>query len=251
MTARATRQEMAGFVRDGILIRRDLVPAALIGRARTLIDQWLRTGMDTHLIGAYTQRTFAPELGSHPDILALYHQSGVADLAASLTPRTAPVTTAQIQIRLPETNDSPPQPVKAMHVDGVACPHLDPAELRTFTLLAGVVLSTITEASAGALHYVPGGHLRMARWFNTEWSAGMTDQVPPQIDAEHGTPVLARPGDVLLMHHLVPHAVGTNAAADPRVMAYFRISHERHTEQRLQALRDPWLEYEPLQHLPA
>ncbi|MFF5808882.1 hypothetical protein [Streptomyces sp. NPDC012746] len=39
-------------------------------------------------------------------------------------------------------------------MDGVGCPHLDPAELRTFSLLVGVVLSPITRPDAGALHYV-------------------------------------------------------------------------------------------------
>jgi ectoine hydroxylase-related dioxygenase (phytanoyl-CoA dioxygenase family) len=71
----------------------------------------------------------------------------------------------------------------------------------------------------------------------------MTDQVPPLVDADQGMPLLGTPGDVLLMHHLVPHAVGRNRSSVPRVMAYFRVSHVHHSEQRLEALRDPWLEY--------
>lgn len=138
------------------------------------------------------------------------------------------------------------QPVKAMHVDGVSCPHLDPAELRTFSLLAGIPLSGVTSPDGGALHYLPGGHLRMSRWFASEWSLGITDQVPPAIDAETGTPFLGRTGDLLLMHHLVPHAVGANNTGTPRVMAYFRLSHPGHASRRLDALRDPWLDYPPL-----
>ncbi|BCB74537.1 hypothetical protein Pflav_009470 [Phytohabitans flavus] len=208
-----------------------------------MVDAWYRAEMEPALIGSYTQRTFAPELADHHDLHALFHESGVANLVTSLVDDVQPVTTAQIQIRVPESDAGIVQPEKAMHVDGVACPHLDPDELRTFTLLVGVVLSDITEPHAGPLRNVPGGHLRMAEWFRTEWSLGLTDQVPPQIDAEHGTPLLGMPGDVLLMHHLVPHTVGHNTSAVPRIMAYFRVSHATHARQRLQALRDPWLEY--------
>lgn len=232
------------FARDGILIRRNLVPSPLVERAQELIGAWSSTQMRSDQLDAYTQRTFAPELGSHPDLLNLFHDSGVAALVTELLPDIQPVTTTQIQIRVPD--HKLPQPVKAMHVDGVACPHLDPNELRTFTLLAGVVLSDITNPDGGALHYVPGGHLTMADWFRTQWAIGMTDQVPPQVDAEHGIPFLGKPGDVLLMHHLVPHAVGRNTTPDPRVMAYFRISHASHHHQRLEALRDPWLEFPAL-----
>ncbi|MEV6598810.1 phytanoyl-CoA dioxygenase family protein [Actinoplanes sp. NPDC051346] len=249
MAAHLTAHEKDTFIRDGIIVRRNAIPPELIVTARQLIDRWLSRDMDLTRVDAYTQRTFAPDLGDHPDILALFDQSGVADLVASLIRRTAPVTTAQIQIRLPAVAGGTHQPVKAMHVDGVACPHHNPAELRTFTLLAGVVLSPISAPDAGALHYVPGGHLAMAEWFRSEWSLGMTEQVPPHIGTQHGEPVLAQPGDLLLMHHLVPHAVGHNASSEPRVVAYFRISHERHHQQRLDALRDPWREYEPLQPL--
>jgi ectoine hydroxylase-related dioxygenase (phytanoyl-CoA dioxygenase family) len=86
----------------------------------------------------------------------------------------------------------------------------------------------------------------MAEWFRTEWSLGMTDQVPPHIDAEQGTPFLGKPGDVLLMHHLVPHSVGRNHTSRPRTMAYFRVSHVDHPTRRMDALRDPWLDYPAL-----
>jgi hypothetical protein len=243
MQTALTPQETAAFARDGAVIRRAFVADHLVNRVRSSIDDWYRTEMDPALINSYTQRTFAPNLGNDHDVLALFHESGVADLVTSLVPEIEPVATAQIQIRVPESDTGITQPEKAMHVDGVACPHLDPSELRTFTLLAGVVLSEIADSDGGALRYVRGGHLEMAEWFRTEWSIGLTDQVPPRIDAEQGTALLGSPGDVLLMHHLVPHAVGRNTSPTPRIMAYFRVSHAQHADQRLEALRDPWLEY--------
>ncbi|WP_307961894.1 phytanoyl-CoA dioxygenase family protein [Salinispora arenicola] len=211
-----------------------------------MVTDWYRTDLDQRRLAEFTQRTFAPHLGDHRDLLALFAQSGVAGLAGELLGDVSPVTTTQIQIRVPERDLGQAQPEKAMHVDGVACPHLDPADCRTFSLLVGVVLSDISDPAGGALRYVIGGHLRMAEWFRTQWSLGITAQVPPHIVAEQGTPLLGKPGDVLLMHHLVPHAVGRNLTAMPRIMAYFRVSHVNHANRRLAALRDPWLDFPPL-----
>jgi hypothetical protein len=249
MTASLTDADKHAFLRDGLIVKRGAVAPARTTAARVLIDSWCRTSMDTGLLTRYTQRTFAPELGGHPDLLALFHHSGAAQLASELCGDYLPVTTVQIQIRLPEQHLAQAQPVKPMHVDGVACPHLDPDELRTFSLLVGVVLSDVSDPAGGALHYQPGGHLEMSRWFRTQWTAGITGQVPPHLDARAGTPFLGRPGDLLLMHHLVPHAVGTNTTTQPRVMAYFRISHVGHPAHRVRSLQDPWLDYPPLSAL--
>jgi hypothetical protein len=241
-----TPDELCAFRRDGMIARRAFVAPTLVERAADLVSAWYHNEMDQAQLAMYTQRTFAPDLGSHPDVLALFTESGVANLVNELVGVFSPVTTVQIQIRVPETDLDQAQPAKAMHVDGIACPHLDPAELRSFSLLVGVVLSDVSDPAGGALRYVPGGHLRMAEWFRSEWSLGLTDQVPPHIDAEEGTPFLGAPGDVLLMHHLVPHAVGRNNTRKPRIMAYFRISHVDHASRRLDALRDPWLDYPKL-----
>ncbi len=238
--------ELAAFSTHGMIIKRGFVSPALVDRAEALVTDWYRTDMDQNLLVDYTQRTFAPELGSHPDILALFTQSGVAGLVRDLVGDFTAITTTQIQIRVPETELLHVQPDKAMHVDGVACPHLDPAELRTFSLLVGVVLTDISDPAGGALHYVPGGHVKMAEWFRTGWSLGISDQVPPHIDAERGVAFLGKPGDVLVMHHLVPHSVGHNRTTTPRIMAYFRISHVDHPNRRLKALCDPWLDFPAL-----
>lgn len=239
-------EELAAFTALGVAIKRGLVSPELVSRAATLITEWYGTAMDQDQLTEYTQRTFAPDLGSHPDMLALFNGSGLAELAYSLVGEFAPVATAQIQIRVPDAGLAQEQPEKAMHVDGVACPHLEPAELRTFSLLAGVALSSISDPAGGALRYIPGGHLSMAEWFRSEWSLGITEQTPPLIDEQQSIPFLAEPGDVLLMHHLVPHAVSRNRTTTPRIMAYFRVSHVHHASRRLDALRDPWLDFPPL-----
>ncbi|MFJ8078961.1 phytanoyl-CoA dioxygenase family protein [Streptomyces sp. NPDC096176] len=246
-----TAEEKAAFKRDGVLIRRGLVAPDVTRRAISLIDTWYRERLDPEDIPAYSQRTFAPELGNHPDVLALYTETEAVTLASGLLGETSPVSTTQIQIRVAEAGLPGVQPEKAMHVDGVSCPHIDPQELRTFSLLVGVVLSDINDPQGGALRYLPGGHHTMAQWFSDQWSLGITEQVPPEIEREEGVFFLGAPGDVLLMHHLVPHTVGRNFTPFPRVMAYFRVSHPDHSRRRLEALRDPWLDYPPLASIPS
>ncbi|WP_255306180.1 phytanoyl-CoA dioxygenase family protein [Streptomyces sp. Wb2n-11] len=235
-------EERRRFVDDGVLIRHGLVHGSVLSRARDLVGGWLAEAYDPARLTAYTERSFAPELEEHPDLLALYQRSGLAELAGDLLrpATTAPVTRAQIQVRLPHGAQ---QPVKRMHVDGVSCPHLEPRDLRTFTFIVGVVLDGSATADAGAMHYVPGGHHRMARYFATDWVLGQPAQTPKDIDAQDGTALTAEPGDVVVMHHLVPHRVGINTSSTPRVMAYFRVSHTQHPDLALRALSDPWLEY--------
>jgi hypothetical protein len=237
--------EQHAFIRDGLVIRRGLVPGRLLQAATARIDDWYQRHLNTARIENYTQKTFAPELGDHPDLLALYTGCDVHHIAAQLVhpARLAPVTSVQVQIRIPERALDAPQPVKAMHVDGVACPHLEPRELRTFTLLAGVILSPVAHADHGAMHYLPGGHHRMARWFATERADDTAEQVPADVETEPGVPLFGEPGDVIFMHHLVPHRVGANTSDRPRIMAYFRLSHIDHAQLVLPALRDPWTEY--------
>ncbi|MET9185023.1 phytanoyl-CoA dioxygenase family protein [Streptomyces tendae] len=240
--------EQRRFVDDGVLIRRGLVHGDALPRARDLLGGWLNEAYDPARLAAYTERSFAPELEEHPDLLALYHGSGLVELAEDLLrpSRIAPVTRVQIQIRLPHGAE---QPVKQMHVDGVSCPHLQPSDLRTFSFIIGVVLDGSATADAGALHYVPGGHHRMARYFATNWTLGQPAQTPDDIDAQDGTAFTAEPGDVIVMHHLVPHRVGINTSSTPRVMAYFRIQHAQHHKLALDALPNPWLEYPALADL--
>ncbi|MCA1275082.1 phytanoyl-CoA dioxygenase family protein [Streptomyces sp. 7G] len=240
--------ERRRFVDDGVLIRRGLVHGNVLSRARDLVGGWLIEAYDPARLTDYTERSFAPELEEHPDLLALYHRSGLEELAEDLLRCSwvAPVTRAQIQIRLPHGAE---QPVKRMHVDGVSCPHLQPSDLRTFSFIIGVVLDGSATADAGALHYVPGGHHRMARYFATDWVLGQPAQTPDDIDAQNGTAFIAKSGDVIVMHHLVPHRVGINTSSTPRVMAYFRIQNAQHHELALDALSNPWLEYPALADL--
>ncbi|MBI3859790.1 MAG: phytanoyl-CoA dioxygenase family protein [Thaumarchaeota archaeon] len=246
-----SNDEKRQFVREGFVIRRGFVSQALTEPAKRLVEQWYRNSYDASNIEKYTQKTFAPDLGSHPDLLNVYRSSGLAEATASLVSpdHIQAVSTVQVQIRVPDSALSKAQPEKTMHVDGVSCPHLDPRELRTFTLIAGVLLSDVKDANGGALRFVPGGHVDMAEWFRNEWALGASDQVPDRVSRKPSVPFVGKTGDLIIMHHLVPHAVGSNSSGTPRIMLYFRVKHVEHEKLVLDALRDPWVEYPELRKL--
>src|SRR5262249_55523409 len=104
--------DLATFTNDGMIAKRGFVPSEQVERAATLVSRWYRNEMDQTQLTIYTQRTFAPELGSHRDLMALLTDSGVAELVKDLVGEFAPVTTAQIQIRVPEADLIQIQPEK-------------------------------------------------------------------------------------------------------------------------------------------
>ncbi|KAB7835580.1 hypothetical protein [Streptomyces mobaraensis] len=68
------------------------------------MDTWYHDRYRATGLPDYTNRTFAPELAEHPVLLALYYDSGLAQLVDQLlSPAPAtPAATAQVQIRLPD-----------------------------------------------------------------------------------------------------------------------------------------------------
>ena len=89
----------------------------------------------------------------------------------------------------------------------------------------------------------------MAEWFRNGWKLGASEQVPADIAESPGIPFLGEPGDAILLHHLIPHGVGTNKTTKPRVMLYFRVKHEFHNAHLFESLTDPWLEFPALRNL--
>jgi ectoine hydroxylase-related dioxygenase (phytanoyl-CoA dioxygenase family) len=240
------------LIEQGYTVLRGAVDAGSVRRAEEVVRSELPRSLSDQKVLGYTQRTFVPELVDDERLLALYHESSLRTLCEPLAAPDgfAPVTRAQVQVRLPVSAGR--QPDKPLHVDGVACAHLPEHALNTFTLLVGVLLSTVTKWS-GPLEVVPGGHRFMADWLNHHSTEEIPDgeEVPPSLRALGRTPITGQPGDAVVVHHLTPHAAGQNRAPLPRVMVYFRLRHARHDELARRALTDPWIELPALGELAA
>ena len=249
--AEISLEDKLSFIKHGVLIRRAFVSLDLIHSALQLINEWYEHSFNIQEIEKYTQTSFAPNFKTHPQLLNVYHKSYLPKLVSSLIYPASiqPVLTSQTQIRIPKQLSTISQPEKTMHIDGVACPHLGVGELKTFTLLIGVLLSEVNSNDEGALRYIPGSHIDMAKWFCSQQQSEIIEQVPSYLETQPGVPFVGKPGDVILMHHLVPHAVGSNNTYKPRIMLYFRIKYKQHDEHIWDALRNPWLEFSSLQKL--
>ena len=186
-----TPAEHADFVRHGVAIRRRFVDADRLEVIRLLIDEADETKGNRSLIEAQTQtRQFT---GTRSSAIRGSSPCPTSQAFAPWRSRCCSRTSRnrsvprRCRFRLPGNE----QPVKSMHVDGVSCPHLDPTELRTFTLLIGILVTDVESVDGGALRYVPGGHLEMAEWFRSHWTIGHGDQAPPGSPSKSGFPLRA------------------------------------------------------------
>lgn len=231
------------LVERGYAVIRKAVDAEMVGAAAAAVNAELPQELSRERVVSYTRRTFVPELEADRRLLSLYEHSSLRPICEPLAGSDGfePVRRVQIQVRLPEAVNV--QPDKPLHVDGLACAHLPEGTVNTFTLLVGVLLTAVTEHD-GPLEVVPGGHRAMACWLTQhsvdELPGGA--EVPAEVAAFRRVAVTGKPGDAVIAHHLTPHAAGTNGGRAPRVMAYFRLRHRRHSELAKSALTDPWLE---------
>jgi hypothetical protein len=134
------------------------------------------------------------------------------------------------------------------HIDGIVVE----ADGRpgTFTMLAGIALSDQTRPAMGNLVVWPGSHLTYQDYFRRHGpDAFLATQGEPSVPLPVPEPVLAAPGDLVLVHHLLGHTVGPNTSNVVRRTAYFRLQRRGHRERWRAALQDAWLEYDEVRAL--
>lgn len=236
-----------GLLRDdGFVVLRELVDGALMRPAKTLVEQVLATDLndaDAAQIAEWTARSFAPSIEASDELLDLYRESSLAALCGALLAPfgASPLERAQVQVRLANTRLSATQRAKAWHCDGVACPHLPSGTLNSFQLLVGVLLTDVPRASAGAVEFRLGGHLAFADFFRAGGQLGEGEEVPAHILDLPIYSFTGAAGDVVISHHMTPHAVGTNESGSDRTMVYFRVRASDHDAIKREQLQDPWI----------
>ncbi|RDI73534.1 Phytanoyl-CoA dioxygenase (PhyH) [Gaiella occulta] len=245
---RATAEQKAAFARTGAVAVRKAVPRAQIDRIHRDLLEWLvQAPDDPDAIAAYTRRTFAEDMSERPEILALFYDSPLVDLASSLVEplELENVERAQVQVRLPERAGGAAQPEKPVHVDGLWCGHLPSGTLNSFSMLVGIAASQVA-TSSGPLRFIPGGHLLVADWIRTHGDAPPGDgyEAPEPIRTKLSQNFVAEPGDAIILHYLCPHAAGLNRLPNPRVMIYFRLKVVDHDGRVL--LADPFADFPSL-----
>ena len=241
MKLNAEQQE--ALLRDGYTTVPGVVPAAPLAAALTAINHSLGQGLPPADLPVFRSRSFCPELQRAPVILDLLRTTPAWLLAESLLGegRVEAVRSGQIALAFPQTE--PPE-APYPHLDGLHTPTngVPAGEVRSFTLLVGVILSDVAGPGAGNLTVWPGSHRRYESYFRDNGPKSLLGGMPP-IALPDPVEVTGRVGDVVLCHHQLAHAVGANTSPHVRYAVYFRLKSRGHDGRRWECLTDLWKEW--------
>lgn len=241
MKLNAEQQE--ALLRDGYTIVPGVVPAAPLAAAQRAINHSLGQGLPPADLPVFRSRSFCPELQRAPVILDLLRATPAWTLAESLLGEggVEAVRSGQIALSFPQTE--PPE-APYPHLDGLHTPTngVPAGEVRSFTLLVGVILSDVTGPGAGNLTVWPGSHRRYESYFRDNGPRSLLRGMPP-IALPDPVEVTGSVGDVVLCHYQLAHAVGANTSPHVRYAVYFRLKSRGHDGRRWECLTDLWKEW--------
>jgi hypothetical protein len=231
------------LLRDGYATVPGVVPAAPLAAALTAINHSLGQGLPPADLPVFRSRSFCPELQRAPVILDLLRTTPAWLLAESLLGegRVEAVRSGQIALAFPQTE--PPE-APYPHLDGLHTPTngVPAGEVRSFTLLVGVILSDVAGPGAGNLTVWPGTHRRYESYFRDNGPKSLLGGMPP-IALPDPVEVTGSVGDVVLCHYQLAHAVGANTSPHVRYAVYFRLKSRGHDGRRWECLTDLWKEW--------
>ena len=229
------------LIRDGYVRVPDLVPAPRIAAALKAINHSVGSGLPPDQVAVYRSRSFCPELQRARVILDLFHETPARTVTESLLGRIEDVRSGQIALAFPQME--PPAPAYP-HLDGLHTPTngVPAGEVRSFTLLVGVILSEVSAPGAGNLTVWPGSHRLYESYFRERGPRSLLEGMPP-VTLSDPVEVTGRPGDVVLCHYQLAHAVGANTSPAIRYAVYFRVKSRGHDGRRWECLIDVWKEW--------
>lgn len=240
--------DLRRFDETGYLVVPNVVRDDLLKAADEEIDELLaNVEPDQGDGGAGANLWFRPQ-AELPKCEAALRTSGALDLANELVaPHELDHAFDHIQVAttVPSWSHVPGGP----HIDGHE-PNQEPP--RSFTLLAGILLSDQSVPAAGNLWMWPGSHFEHQRLFTErgtrvlQQSFGHPTLLDPPLELGPGVEVFGSRGDLLLSHYLTGHNKGGNTSNHVRRTIYFRLAISGHLDQWEQTFLDPMLEYAPV-----
>lgn len=247
-----THNQKQHFYEHGYVHIPGVVPQLMVEAAVKAINHSLGEGIDPEQVVIYRSRSFCPELQREPVITQLLTHTPAWALAEALVGagKLNPVTGGQIALRFPGFQDPPPPPHP--HLDGMHTKHngVPEGEIRNFTMLLGVALSDLPAPNSGNFTVWPGTHHQYEQYFRQREPAALLEGMPP-INLPEPKQLLAKAGDVMLVHYQLAHAAAPNVSPYPRYAIYFRLKHQAHDNHNKETLTDIWLDWEGMQDLVA
>ncbi|WP_427894644.1 phytanoyl-CoA dioxygenase family protein [Kribbella sp. GL6] len=235
--------QLTQFRTQGYVVVPDVLTEAQVAAGRrvvaAMLDRKPPEGAGVHFLW--------PQLDDTHPLLRLYRSAGIADLAAQvLRPDLALLEPdqAQVAITIPPWPHRPGGP----HVDGLT-PCLEDGTPGTFTLLAGLWLTSHEEVDRGNLYVWPGTHLGFGAYLAERGADALTrvdDMNPgPYPDIPLGDPVqvTGTAGSVLFAHYLLAHNIGGHFGDVRRETLYYRLRADGHRERWREVVAQPLLEF--------
>lgn len=256
-------EQKAQFMREGVLVLRDVVPALLVGDALRAINAALGAGAKAWTVDEDGKETLSGGLGQSAALRDLLVASPLLSACESLLgPVQQRRPNAQVALRFPmEPTTARSRPAKSdeqWHIDGM---NKEARHMSPFQLLVGVALSAQPDDECGNLHVWPREHARTfeaVREMRAERDADPAAAAAasadpwlghrPALPADGCAQVHLMPGDVVLAHQKTPHRIGLNRSPHIRYQAYYRLSGVGYSpEAPLRSLFGGWsgLEGEP------
>ncbi|KNC50505.1 uncharacterized protein AMSG_00666 [Thecamonas trahens ATCC 50062] len=238
-TVSLTAEQKTQFYLDGYLHLPQVVSRELVDAALQVINTALGDPGSWHRnpdFGHWDLKGVDGTLGSHPAILALLYAAPTHAYTQELLGRdnVNMPRGGQVAVRMPnpDANHDAPQ---HWHIDG-----LNKGHHSSFSLLVGVTLSDQLGPDWGNLVVFPGQHHVMgakllaavmeARAEAAARGPGVDDAVSDDLNSfirqplSGGIALQPHAGDVILVHHKVPHRVHHNHSPHIRYQIYFRVS---------------------------
>lgn len=224
------------FLNNGYLVIPHIVPQATIDRALSLIDNSLRSDRSLGQMHKYAASTFCQDILEAPEILALIQNFTVQEILTDIFGQdTLHPPTPQIALRFPEFLDTPnPQP---FHLDGFPTDlnQVQPGKLYRQTALLGIYLSRTEQFNMGNFTVWSGSHRHFEQFFRSFDAKSLlrqygTSALFAKIQAEDlgsGTQLIVEPGDIVIAHGALAHAVASNLSLQIRYAVYFRLYHRQ------------------------
>ena len=233
--------QQTALVRDGFVPVPAVVPAARVAAALQAINHSIGEGLPPDQVAVFRSRSFCPELQRAAVVRDLFDETPVRAIVEALLGRIEPVRSGQIALAFPQMKPPPPP---YPHLDGLHTPTngVPAGEVRSFSLLVGVLLSDVTGPGAGNLTVWPGSHRLYESYFRDHGPRSLLEGMPP-VPLPAPVEVTGGPGDVVLCHYQLAHAVGANTSPHVRYAVYFRVKSRGHDGRRGECLTDLWKEW--------
>lgn len=240
------------FYQKGYIHVPGVVPQVMVDRAVRAINASLGQGMDPAQVPIYSARSYCPELQQDPVITDLLNKTPARALAESAVGegKIQPVSGGQIALRFPRLLDPPPEPHP--HLDGMHSPNngVPAGTIRNFTMLLGVALSDVTQPYAGNFTVWPGTHHIFEEYFRERGPRALLEGMP-KVEMPEPQQLLARAGDVMLVHYELAHSAAVNVSPHTRYAIYFRLHHVEHASQQEETMTDIWMEWDGMREIVA